>query len=43
METGQENFYLSGDNTQAYKEVCKNVVDIAIEQCSEYRNTQSNA
>lgn len=40
---GERISVLSGDKTQAYKEVCKNMVEITIEQCSEYRNIQSNA
>lgn len=42
-DRGERISILSGDKTQAYKEVCKNMVEITIEQCSEYRNIQSNA
>lgn len=40
---GKRISILSEDKTQEYKEVCKNMVEIAIEQCSEYRNIQFNA
>ena len=33
------DFSVFGDNTYTYKQVCKNVVEITIEECSEYINT----
>lgn len=34
--------YCFGDNTYAYKQVCKNMVEITIEQCNRYINTHNN-